>query len=121
MDGKTTKRRTAPAKRRTAARQMVSRSEPMSRDELRQQKYLERRRKRRRNRIIGYSVAIVALIIAAVVLSITVFFKIGNIAYPPPKVKIPILKNKAYNFHKLTIKISSFLYSDNAENMQVLI
>ena len=79
MDEKTTKRRPTPTKRRTAARQTVSRSEPMSRDELRQQKYLERRRKRRRNRIIGYSVAIVALIIAAVVLSITVFFKIGNI------------------------------------------
>ena len=78
MDSKTTKKRTAAVRRRTAYKQTGGRSEPMSRDELRQKKYLERRRKRRRNRIIGYSAAIVVLLIAAIVLSITVFFKIGS-------------------------------------------
>ena len=79
MDTRTSSKSTASARRRTASNRTVSRTEPLSRDELRQKKYNERRRKRRRNRMIGYGVAIVLLVIAEVVLSITVFFKIGSI------------------------------------------
>lgn len=50
----------------------------MSRDELRNKRYLERKRKRRRNKIIIYSVAAVLTVILAVVLSVTVFFKISS-------------------------------------------
>lgn len=82
---KRVKRTSTGAKRpmRTTAsrpRQRVPSSEPMSRDELRSLKNMERRKKHRRNQLIGYAIAIIAVIIAAVILSITVFFKISNIS-----------------------------------------
>lgn len=78
---KTTRR---PAGNRTSARSASSRArtssgEPMSRDEVRSMKNIERRKRRRRNQLIGYAIAIVVVVIAAVVLSLTVFFKISNI------------------------------------------
>ena len=49
-----------------SSRKVPEKREPMSRDELRHKRYLERRRRRRRN------------LILAVVLSLTVFFKISS-------------------------------------------
>ncbi len=54
--------------------------EPMSGDEIRRAKNIERRRKRRRNKIIGYSLAIATVAAVAVILSLTVFFKIETVA-----------------------------------------
>ncbi len=54
--------------------------EPMSGDEIRRAKNIERNRKRRRNRIIRYALAIAAVVAAAVILSLTVFFKIETVA-----------------------------------------
>lgn len=52
----------------------------MSGDEIRRAKNIERRRKRRRNKIIGYSLAIATVAAVAVILSLTVFFKIETVA-----------------------------------------
>ena len=63
---------------RGAQRSPASR-EPMSRDEVRKAKYLERRRKRRRNKLISYCVGALLVLIVAVIIVISVFFKISSI------------------------------------------
>lgn len=65
--------------RSASSRARTSSGEPMSRDEVRSMKNFERRKRHRRNQLIGYAIAIVVVVIAAVVLSLTVFFKISNI------------------------------------------
>lgn len=53
--------------------------EPMSRDEVRKQKYLERRRIRRRNRLISYCAIAFLVAVIAIIIVISVFFKISAI------------------------------------------
>ena len=71
--------RSTAARRPESARTKTASGEPMSRDEVRSIKNMERRKKRRKRQLLGYAIAIIAVIIAAVVLSITVFFKISAI------------------------------------------
>lgn len=77
--------RTAGAGRNTAARRPASArtrtasGEPMSRDEVRSIKNMERRKKRRKRQLLIYAIIIIAVITAAIALSITVFFKISSI------------------------------------------
>lgn len=77
MDNRSDKNRkpSMPTRRNSSG---ATRSEPMSRDELRNKRYLELKRKRRRNRLIAYGAAAVVIVILAVVLSLTVFFKISS-------------------------------------------
>lgn len=73
--------KTTSQKRPTQARKTPQRqTEPMSRDEVRRQKNLERRKKRKRNMMIGYTAVIILIITAAIALSLTVFFKIQSVS-----------------------------------------
>lgn len=78
MDDRSPKnRRPAPAAR-GAKRPAEARREPMSRDEIRNVRYRESMRKRRIRQLILYAVGAVLLAALAVVLSLTVFFKISS-------------------------------------------
>lgn len=79
-------KRPAPASRSKASRRPVSPTrartasgEPMSRDEFRSAKNMERRKKQRKKQLAIYAIAIIFVVIAAIVLSIIVFFKISGI------------------------------------------
>ena len=72
----TAAKRPAPARTRPKT---VS-GDPMSRDEVRSAKIRERKKKRRRMQLLIYAVATVLVITAAVIISLTVFFKISAIS-----------------------------------------
>lgn len=68
----TAKRPVSPSRARNAS------GEPMSRDEYRSVRNMERRKQQRKKQLFFYAVAIVFVVIAAIILSITVFFKISD-------------------------------------------
>ena len=68
------------SQRRTADRRTDYPRQSYSRDEIRSMKTKAREKKRRPKRLILYSLGIIALIAVAIIISVSVFFKIGSFA-----------------------------------------
>ena len=86
--------------------------EQKSRDELRQEKYLERQRIRRRNKLISYSVGALLVLAVAVIIVISVFFKISS---------IKVVGDEVYTQQEIitasNIKVGDNMFSFNKNNV----